>query len=634
MKSVPTLCWAFASLQSLAAALTIAEINGNKFISPYSGQAVSNVTGLLVAKGPNGIWIRSTIPDNDETTSEGIYVFSKTVGSNLTVGDTISLDGTVDEYRSEDNYMYLTEITSPKNVQLLSSGNKVVPLVIGEDTISPPTVQYSSLDGGDIYKLPNAVANISGVNPVLNPEKYGLDFWESLNGELVTVRKPRAIKVPNRYGDTWVVGDWTVTGRNKHGGLTMSDKDSNPEAIVIGAPLDGTKNPTDSKMGDEFEDITGVVTQAFGFYTILPLTAVKRTAPASAAASASSLRSRGECKAITVGSYNVENLNPTSDHLPKVAAHIVDYLRTPDLLFIQEVQDDSGAADDGIVSADKTLSTLTEAIKALSNVTYAFTNINPLSNADGGQPGGNIRVAYLYRPGVISLYKQNPGTAEDATEVVSPRSQGHGKGKGKGKGKGRGLHGKEGATPELSFNPGRIEPSHEAWKDSRKPLAAAWKAEGGKKPFYTVNVHWSSKGGGTSLHGDMRPPVNGAVEGRMLQANVTGSFIAGILALDLAANVIAAGDFNEFAFVQPMKTFSAISKMIDIDEAARIPVEERYTYAFDMNAQALDHMYVSPALARHKATRFEHIHVNSWAADADAVSDHDPSIALLDLCGN
>lgn len=271
-------------------------------------------------------------------------------------------------------------------------------------------------------------------------------------------------------------------------------------------------------MGDELQDITGVVTQAFGFYTILPLTAIKSTAPASAAASASSLRSQRKCKAITVGSYNVENLNPTSAHLPKVAAHIVDYLRAPDLLFIQEVQDDSGATDDGVVSADKTLSTLAEAIKALSNVTYDFTNINPLSNADGGQPGGNIRVAYLYRPGVISLYKQNPGTAEDAAEIVSTQGQGHGKAKGKG----RGLHGKGGATPALSFNPGRIEPSHEAWKDSRKPLAAAWKAKGGKKPFYTVNVHWSSKGGGTSLHGDLRPPINGAVEGRMLQANITG----------------------------------------------------------------------------------------------------------------
>lgn len=55
------------------------------------------------------------------------------------------------------------------------------------------------------------------------------------------------------------------------------------------------------------------------------------------------------------------------------------------------------------------------------------------------------------------------------------------------------------------------------------------------------------------------------------------SFIAEILKLDPTANVIAGGDFNEFAFVQPMKTFAEISKMVDLDEVAKIPVEERYT---------------------------------------------------------
>jgi hypothetical protein len=49
------------------------------------------------------------------------------------------------------------------------------------------------------------------------------------------------------------------------------------------------------------------------------------------------------------------------------------------------------------------------------------------------------------------------------------------------------------------------------------------------------------------------------------------------MAIDPEANVIAAGDFNEFSFVKPMKDFSAISKMVDLDEAAGLPVAERYT---------------------------------------------------------
>ncbi|KAL2158829.1 hypothetical protein VTH06DRAFT_4021 [Thermothelomyces fergusii] len=619
--------WLLAGLRSPAAAETIAEINGNRFLSPYAGKTVTNVTGLLIAKGPDGIWIRSTTPDDDDATSEAIYVYSKTVGSALSVGDIIALDGKVSEYRSSDSYIYLTEITSPKNVRVVSTGHEVKPLVIGKDTLSPPTVQYTGLDGGDIYGVPNAVANISAENPVLQPTKYGLDFWESLSGELVTVKAPRAVKTPNKYGDTWVVGGWTVSGENEHGGVTMSDKDSNPEVIIIGSPLDGTKNPSDSKMGDELEDITGVVQQAFGFYSILPLTAIKTVTSASAAAPPTTLLSKGQCRAITVGSYNVENLAPTSAHLSKIASQIVNYLKTPDLLFIQEVQDDSGPTDDGVVSADATLTALVGAIKDLSNVTYAFTDINPLSNEDGGQPGGNIRVAYLYRPEVVSLYLPNKGGPTDATEVVS--TQVKGKSKGKGNGKGRGSD----SVPTLSFNPGRVDPANPAWKDTRKPLAAAWLAKGASRPFYTVNVHWTSKGGGTSLHGDQRPPVNGGVAARIAQANVTASFVAEILAIDPAANVIAAGDFNEFAFVQPLKTFAFVSSLIELDEAVKAPVVERYTYAYDMNAQALDHMYVSPALAKSTTTRFGHIHVNSWAAYDDVVSDHDPSVALFDVCG-
>ncbi|KAK0628757.1 Endonuclease/exonuclease/phosphatase-like protein [Bombardia bombarda] len=599
------LCWALAVLQPLAAAVTIAEINGNKYLSPLSGQSVTNVTGLVTAKGPSGFWIRSTTPDDSPLTSESVYVFSSTAGANLTVGDIISLNGRVAEYRSTNTYIYLTEISSPTSVTKISSGNTVKPLVIGVDTLPPPTSLFTSLDGGDIFSYPNAVANLSVVNPVLNPALYGLDFWESLSGELVTIKNPTALVRPNSYGDTWVIGDWPVTGRNAHGGLTMTSKDSNPETIIVGTPLDGTKNPSTTKMGDKTQDITGIVQQAFGYYNILPLTGIKTTTLNTASAPPSSLKSLGNCRGITVGDYNVENLAPTSAHLPKVASQIVNVLKTPDIIFLQEIQDNNGATNDAVVSANLTLSTLAAAVKSISNVTYEFVSVDPVSNQDGGAPGGNIRVAYFYRPEVISLYKPNPGSPTDANEVL--------------------------AGPLLKFNPGRIAPASEAWSATRKPIAAQWRAKGAKKPFFTVNLHWSSKGGGTSFQGDVRPPINGVIDRRILQANVTGSFIAQILAQDPRAHIISAGDFNEFTFVKPMQTYSSISGLKDLDEVVGLPVEERYTYIFDNNAQELDHMYVSPSLAT-KTTKYEHLHINTWATDADVVSDHDPSVAYFNVC--
>ncbi|KAF2194244.1 DNase I-like protein [Zopfia rhizophila CBS 207.26] len=591
-------------------ALTIGEINGNRFLSPYNGQSVSNVSGIVTAKGPDGLWIRSPTPDRDARTSESVYVFGRYFGGNITVGDAIVLNGKVQEYRSNKDYLYLTEISSPQLVTKISKGNVVKPSVIAKDTSDPPAQQYSSLDGGDVFAVPNNVSLVSVTNPVLEPQNYGLDFWESLSGELVTVRKPKAVSKPNNFGDTWVVGDWEVTGRNQRGGLTMTDKDANPEAIIIGSPLDGTSNPETTKLGDDLEDITGVITYAFGFYRILPSTAIKITGSATPTLPpATRLLSSGKCDGIAFGAYNVENLAPNSTHMSKIAAHIVDYLKSPDLIFVQEVQDDNGPTNDAVVSANLTLSTLSRAIAAAGGPSYAFADINPVDDQDGGQPGGNIRVAYLYKPSLLRLYKPNPGNSTTANAVLP--------------------------GPALKFNPGRIDPTNAAWTASRKPLVAQWEVISGDyrgtgSVFFTVNVHFGSKGGSSSIQGDARPPVNGGVEDRLAQAQLTANFIKDIVAQDPNARIVAAGDFNEFTFVQPLEEFAKMSTLKDLDAVAGLDERERYTYLFDMNTQQLDHMYISKSLEG--KARYEHVHINTWVGSVEQVSDHDPSVARLDVC--
>jgi predicted extracellular nuclease len=93
---------------------------------------------------------------------------------------------------------------------------------------------------------------------------------------------------------------------------------------------------------------------------------------------------------------------------------------------------------------------------------------------------------------------------------------------------------------------------------------------------------------------------------------------------------MTAGDFNEFAFVEPLRQYVSISGLQDADAAAKINELERYTYLFDMNAQQLDHLFVSESLAR--KVKYEHIHVNTWPEYDAQVSDHDPSVARLDVC--
>ncbi|RYP13768.1 hypothetical protein DL765_006717 [Monosporascus sp. GIB2] len=596
----------------VALAQSIAEINGPRFLSPYNGQIV-NVSGLVTARHDSGFWIRSLESDDDPRTSESIYIYGSNLG-NFTTGDIVSLSGSVQEYRSNKDYNYLAEITRPRNITILSSGNPVAALEIGKDTANPPTDVFSSLDFGGIFGVPNDVNRVSGADPELQPDKFGIDFWESLLGELVTIRNPRAIAKPNQYGDTWVVGEWPVTGLNKRGGLTMRSGDANPEAIIIGTPLDGTRNPKDGRLGDELEDITGVVYQAFGFYRILPTTAlVAKKKPSPELPKPEKFLLKGTCAALTVGSYNIENFYPGNTGIERRAEHIATYLDAPDLVFLQEVQDNNGQTNDGVVSADESHKALIDAVTQLTGWRYDFIDIAPENNKDGGAPGGNIRSSYLYNPSVLRLKNANPGSATDAVKVQ------------KGS--------KFFSGPTLNFNPGRIDPGNSAWDNSRKPIVAHWEFRSlfcRLSDFFTVNIHFGSKGGSTTLHGDARPPVNKGVEKRTAQANITASFISEILKYDRNAAVIAAGDFNEFAFVQPLEVFTETSGMVDLDVAARVPEAERYTYIFDSNCQQLDHMYVSRKIAS-RLPRFEHVHVNTWLNYDDEVSDHDPSVARLNV---
>ena len=206
-----------------AYAQSINEITGINYLSDFRGQAVSDVKGLVTAKGPRGVWIRSTASDDDRRTSESIYVYTDETPLDVSVGDIVIMNGEVTEYRNGESNLFLTEIVSAELVETESSGNAVEPLELSKDSLSPPTEQYSSLDNGDVFSVPNNVDQISEVNPELEPDQYGLDFWRSLVGELVTVKGARALSRPDRFGNIWIVGDWEASGENERGGLTMTD---------------------------------------------------------------------------------------------------------------------------------------------------------------------------------------------------------------------------------------------------------------------------------------------------------------------------------------------------------------------------------------------------------------------------
>src|SRR6185312_5904411 len=150
-------------------------------------------------------------------------------------------------------------------------------------------------------------------------------------------------------------------------------------------------------------------------------------------------------KQLSIATYNVENLAPSdpASKFTALAKGIVVNLNSPDIIAVEEVQDNDGATDDGTAAADKTLAALTTAIAAAGGPQYAYRQIDPVNDADGGQPGGNIRQVFLYNPAVVTFVDRggvNVDRSTTATEVIKTKGE-----------------------PDLTLSPGRIDPGNPVW---------------------------------------------------------------------------------------------------------------------------------------------------------------------------
>ncbi|KAA1469821.1 DNase I-like protein [Dentipellis sp. KUC8613] len=613
----------------IAKAVSIADIQGPAFQSPFAGQTLHNITGVVSAKGDDGFWLLGP-QSSDVRKSPGVRVFSTSTSvlSLISVDSNVSLSGRVAEFRSSSDDLFGTEIDSPTSIVMLSneSSTSAKPVILGKDRF-PPTQSFTDLDKGSDgwLSVPNNVTQVEKVNATLQPTQFGLDFWKSLEGALVVVPAPTALDFPNSFGEFWIRGNWTATGINGRGGLSVTIgpdnvPDANPEVVIVGSPLDGTTNP-DIAVGSKLSDITGVILFQFGFYYILPTTAPTIVSQPNFDVPPTTLTSEDNECVLTLGDYNIDNMAPTSPTLPLVASHIATHLLTPDIVFLQEIQDNSGPTDDGTVNANVTLATLSVAIanasasgdaqsKAVSTE-YSFLDIDPVDGMDGGEPGGNIRQAYLYRANKISLVSGEPGGSLDATQPFLSAS----------------------GQVQLTLNPGRIDPNNTAWLDSRKPLVAHWQTFSGHQ-FFTINHHGTAKSGSSSTEGDARPPVNLGVDQRTAQVQAIANFTKSILDLDPNASILIAGDFNEYVQTRSVFAPFSVAQLSEADVLANIPPVERYTYVFDQNCEQLDHIFVSQAVAKRAGgVQVEHVHVNNWAPTLDARgSDHDPSVAKVRVC--
>jgi predicted extracellular nuclease len=580
------------SFTTVAPTRRIHEIQDGAHTSPLNNQLVGNVPGIVTAKLSNGFYMQDPSPDADAATSEAIFVFTNVPPSSVSVGDAVTVSARVSEFRaggSSSTNLTTTELVSPSTT-VSSSGNALpAPTIIGTGGRVPPSMIIENDASGSV--------ETSGV---FDPATDGIDFYESLEAMRVQVNNALAVGPTNAFGEIPVVGDGSANAGidTVRGGVVISPDDFNPERIQ----LDDTIMPTPVvNVGDRFTtSVIGVMDYSFGNFKLnitSPLTRVDGGIQREVTRAPLGTE-------IVVATYNVENLDPTDDSFARHAALIVNNLRSPDLIAIEEIQDNNGAVNDSVTDASVTWNALIAAIQAAGGPVYNYRQIDPVDDQDGGEPGGNIRVGFLFRTDRGLEFIDRPGGDSTTPVTVVDRPSG----------------------PQLSASPGRIDPNNSAFVNSRKPLAGEFRARG--KKLFVVAHHFNSKGGDQPLFGRFQPPVRSSEAQRHQQAAIVNDFVDDILAADPNANVIVLGDINDFEFSETVDILEGgvLTSLMDT-----LPKPERYSYVFEGNSQVLDQILVSNNLLNNFSVEYDPVHVNSEFADQ--ASDHDPQVARLDLRG-
>lgn len=590
---------------------TIARIQGSHHLSELDGTAVNEVEGVVTAVSRNGFWMQSTTPDDDAATSEGILTYTRSAPS-VAVGDTVSVDGFVDEFRPGgsggwDN-LTTTEIVSPA-VTVTGRGEVPVPVVLGEDRTAP----QQTVDAEDPKSVEYDDADF-------RPDRDAIDFYESMEGMQVGVRDAEVVG-PTGYEIPVVPGSGVDATRTEAGGVLYSGYDHpNAMRVLVDDALLPAGSLPDADVRDTLPGlVAGPLDYSFANVKLLA-TQVPTVADGGLEREVAPQQHDRE---LSVAAFNVENLAPQNpqDKFDRLAGQVVDNLRSPDVIAMEEVQDASGPADDGTVDSTATTDKLIAAIEAQGGPTYEAHWVDPQDKADGGQPGGNIRNVLLHRTDRdIDFVQRSSGAADHATSVGTD---------------------KKGAY--LTESPGRIAPSSPAFDGSRKPLIGEYRYRGER--VFVAAVHFSSKGGDDPLFGRWQQPVRSSEDDRHAQAREVRALTDDLLAADPDAKLVVAGDVNDFEFSETTDILEGSGPTAMTDLPRTLPEHEQWTYVYEGNSQVLDHILLSPALAtldgsgsgsgsgKGRGTRpaftYDIVHTNSPFADQD--SDHDPQVVHLDL---
>ena len=565
----------------------IGEVQGESHESPLAGKEVIINNVVVTKTDKTGFYVQDKVSDNNPRTSDAVYVASK---DKVESGDLLKVQGTVKEGYMEEYSV------KPGQTFKKPAGSLTVTQIIN--------ATITKLGKADLPKALNISEKmpkdiVDNTPTKYNPEIEALDYWESLEGMRVEVTKPK-VTGPQYKGDIYVLpGDYKGQKLNNIGGVNLRPGVQNTEVLPI-----TVGNKFVEKAKDYFnENITGIVTYKNKTYKIDP-SSVPAIQDGGLKREVSKIYPSED--KLTIASYNIENFsanNKGHDETPeekvdKIANSFIKEVHSPDIITLIEVQDNNGGVNDGTVDGVKSGEKLAQRIKSLGGPDYKYTEIAPVDGKDGGKPGANIRVAYLYNPKRVTLIGKEKGGSEEAARFVN----GH-----------------------LEKNPSRVDPTSVYFEKVRKSLAAEFDFKGER--IVVIANHLKSKLGDDAIYGSNQPSVENTRPKRIEEAKILNAFIKEGLRQNPNLKFVLTGDFNDFEFSDSVKTIVG-NELVNL--MAEHEQGDRYSYFYRGSNQSLDNILISKNI-KDKVV-FSPVHINaSFMEEHGRASDHDPVVVQIDF---
>ena len=387
---------------------------------------------------------------------------------------------------------------------------------------------------------------------------------------------------------------------------------------------------TGASMGDQLGDVTGIIDFDFTDRKLF-VTSMEPGGFVDGSVSQETTSFGSDGRALTVGAFNVNNLDPGDGaaRFTAIANAIANNLHAPDIVSIEEIQDNNGATNDGTTDASTTWQMLVDALNLATGAHYQWVDQAPVNGAEGGEPGGNIRVGFLYNTDRVQLGDL------DANATLAERRQYTD----------RIGDGVRDAGDLIAYDDSMIssEISTSDWSSTRRSLLGEFTFHG--NTVYVTANHFTAKGGSGEFWQfdqdlEAGDPANAGWAKRSEQAEDVYTMLNLINSGSPNAGIVSGGDYNDFYFYQPLTTLTGYTMA---DGTARVggarfdnltltlPEAERYTYTFDGRSQAIDHIVVNDLLANLAGYDVVHLNTGFNPNASLAISDHDPGLATFDF---